>query len=257
MLRRVQHGRPGRDGATLEHVRWNEAITHIAFVGRRRRVYARIAALTGAQPGDQVLDIGCGGGYLARLLAAAVTPGGRVAGLDPSTPAIGYARRRAPASCSFAVGVAQDLGLPDRSFDVVTSTLAVHHLPEAARPAAFGEMCRVLRPGGTLLVADFRPSGGRRTLHSGGSAARHGTAVPLDELAAAAGFRIEARGDLPMLRYIRAVRPDTTAAVLCAEGESDADRRSPRPDQPAGPLSRSVVPARPASPSDAPPHAFL
>ena len=253
MLRRVQHGRPGRDGATLEHVRWNEAITHIAFVGRRRRVYARIAA----QPGDRVLDIGCGGGYLARLLATAVTPGGRVAGLDPSTPAIGYARRRAPASCSFAVGVAQNLGLPDRSFDVVTSTLAAHHMPEAGRPGAFGEMYRVLRPGGTLLVADFRPSGGRRTLHSGGSAARHGTAVPLDELAAAAGFRIKARGDLPMLRYIRAVRPDTTAAVLCAEGESDADRRSPRPDQPAGPLSRSVVPARPASPSDAPPPAFL
>jgi 2-polyprenyl-3-methyl-5-hydroxy-6-metoxy-1,4-benzoquinol methylase len=91
MLRRVQHGRPGRDGATLEHVRWNEAITHIAFGGRRRRVYARIAA----QPGDRVLDIGCGGGYLARLLATAVTPGGRVTGLDPSAPAIGYARRRA------------------------------------------------------------------------------------------------------------------------------------------------------------------
>jgi hypothetical protein len=109
--------------------------------------------------------------------------------------------------------VARDLGLPDRSFDVVTSTLAAHHIPEAARPAAFGEMYRVLRPGGTLLVADLRPPGRRRTLHSFGSAARHGTAVPLDVLATAAGFRIEARGDLRLLRYIRAVRPDTTAAV--------------------------------------------
>ena len=36
----------------------------------------------------------------------------------------------------------------------------------------------------------------------------HRTAVPLDELATTAGFRIEARGDLPLLRYIRAVRPD-------------------------------------------------
>ena len=34
MLRRVQHGRPRREGATLEHVRWNEAITHVAFGGR-------------------------------------------------------------------------------------------------------------------------------------------------------------------------------------------------------------------------------
>jgi SAM-dependent methyltransferase len=219
-------------------------------------VYARIAALSGAQPGDRVLDIGCCGGYLAHLLAAAVTPGGRVTGLDPSAPAIGYARRRAPANCSFAVGVAQDLRLPDRSFDVVTSTLAAHHIPEPARPAAFGEMYRVLRPGGTLLIADFRPSGRRRTLHSFGSAARHGAAVPLDELATTAGFRIQARGDLPLLRYIRAVRPDTTAAVLCAQGESDANRRSPRPDQPPGPLSRPVVPARPAGPSNAPPPAF-
>src|SRR5215472_13605691 len=214
MLRRVQHGRPRQEGATLEHVRWNEAITQVAFGGRRRRVYARIAALSGAQPGDRVLDVGCGGGYLARLLAAAVTPGGRVTGLDPSAPAIGYARRQAPANCSFAVGVAQDLGLPDRSFDVVTSTLAAHHLPEAARPAAFGEMCRVLRPGGTLLIADFRPSGRRRTLHSFGSTARHGTAVPLDELAATAGFRVGARGELPLLRYIRAIRPDDTATAL-------------------------------------------
>ena len=75
MLRRVQHGRPRREGATLEHLRWNEAITHIAFGGRRRRAYARIAALSGAQPGDRVLDVGCGGGYLARLLAAAGGPG--------------------------------------------------------------------------------------------------------------------------------------------------------------------------------------
>jgi len=117
-------------------------------------VYARIAALSGAAPGDRVLDIGCSGGYLARLLAAAVTPGGQVTGIDPSGPAIRYASRRAPGNCSFTVGVAQDLGLPDRSFDVVTSTLAVHHIPGAARPEGFSEMYRVLRPGGRLLVAE-------------------------------------------------------------------------------------------------------
>jgi ubiquinone/menaquinone biosynthesis C-methylase UbiE len=209
MLQRNRHGHPSRQGAILDRVRLNEAVTYIAFGGRRRTVYARIVALSGARPGDRVLDVGCGGGYLARLLAAAVTPGGQVTGVDPSGPAIRYARRRAPGNCSFAVGAAQDLDLPDRSFDVLTSTLAAHHIPEASRPDAFGEMYRVLRPGGTLLVADFRPSGRRHTLHSRASAMRHGSAVPLEQLVTAAGFRIEARGELPLLRYASAVRPDS------------------------------------------------
>ena len=209
-MQRVQHSRPGQEGARLDRVRLNEIITHVVFGGRRRRTYARITALAGARPGDQVLDVGCGGGYLARLLAAAVGPDGQVTGVDPSEAAVRYARRRAAANCTFRVGVAQDLDLPDRSFDVVTSTLAAHHIPEAARAAAFGEMFRVLRPGGALLAADFRPRGRRHTPHALASARRHGNAVPLEELATVAGFRIEARGELPVLRYVRAVRPAAT-----------------------------------------------
>ncbi|MGH9099812.1 MAG: hypothetical protein ACRDV8_06220, partial [Acidimicrobiales bacterium] len=73
MLQRVLqvHSRP--QGETIEGVRRNEAISKIAFLGRRRQVYTRIVALSGAQPGDRVLDVGCSGGFLARLLAAAVT----------------------------------------------------------------------------------------------------------------------------------------------------------------------------------------
>jgi ubiquinone/menaquinone biosynthesis C-methylase UbiE len=207
MLLRNRHGDPSREDATLDRVRLNEVITRIAFGGRRRGVYTRITELSGARPGDRVLDVGCGGGYLARLLSAAVAPGGQVTGLDTSAPAIGYARKRAAANCSFAVGQAQDLPWPDRSFDVVTSTLAAHHIPAVVRQDAFGEMYRVLRPGGALLVADFRPSGRRHSLHSRVMSRRHGSAVPLEDLAAAAGFRIEARGDLPPLGYVRAIRP--------------------------------------------------
>ena len=169
MLLRNRHGHPSREGATLDHVRLNVAITYIAFGGRRRDVYTRITALSGARPGDRVLDIGCGGGYLARLLAAAVAPGGQVTGLDTSAPAIGYARKRAAANCSFVLGVAQDLPWPDGSFDVVASTLAAHHIPDTARQDAFGEMYRVLRPGGALLVADFRPSRRRHSSPAGTS----------------------------------------------------------------------------------------
>lgn len=184
----------------------HETVSTIAFLGRRRRVYTCLAALSGARPGDCVLDVGCSGGYLARLLAAAVRPEGQVTGIDPSIPAIAYARRRSPGNCSFTVGVAQDLELADGSFDVVASTLAVHHIPEPARATAFREMYRVLRPGGRLLVADFQPSRRRFVRHTGG-AMRHSNPALIEDLAAAAGFRVEAHGDLPLLRYIQASRP--------------------------------------------------
>jgi ubiquinone/menaquinone biosynthesis C-methylase UbiE len=202
VLNHILKSRPAREGTVIERVWTYELTSVIAFGGRRRRVYRRIVALSGARPGDRTLDIGCNGGYLARLLSAAVTPGGQVAGVDPSPPAIAYATRRAPANAAFTVGAAQDLTWPDGTFDVVTSTLAVHHIPEPDRAAAFAEMFRVLRPGGTLLIADFRPS----RWHRGPHGLRHAQAIDLAPLAEAAGFRVEADGDLPMLRYIRAVR---------------------------------------------------
>ena len=101
------------------------------------------------------------------------------------------------------MGVAQDLNFPDGTFDVVTSTLAVHHIPEAERPAALAEMYRVTRPGGRLLIADFRPS----RLHPGPrSGMRHSEVDLLEDMIATAGFHIEGGGDLPSLRYVTAVR---------------------------------------------------
>jgi methyltransferase family protein len=76
------------------------------------------------------------GGYLARKLAAAAGPAGHVTGVEPSA-AIVYARRRALLTMTVTVGVAQDLDLPDSSFDVVTCTLALHHVPARKRGAAF------------------------------------------------------------------------------------------------------------------------
>ncbi len=203
MLNHILKTRPDPQGSTIGRTRLYDLTSEIAFGGRRRRVYRRVVALSGARPGDQVLDVGCNGGYLARLLAAAVTPGGHVTGVDPSRPAIAYATRKAPANGTFAVGAAQDLSWPDASFDVVTSTLAVHHIPEAARAAAFAEMYRVTRPGGRLLVADFRPS----RFHRGPHAMRHAHGIGLAGLAEAAGFRVEAEGTLPLLRYVLAARP--------------------------------------------------
>ena len=207
-LRRLHGGRRASD-TTIDHFRLNEAVSQIAFGGRRGRVYRRIVALTGARPGDCVLDVGCSGGYLARKLADAVGPAGRVVGVDPSKTAIAYAQRHAGPGMSFTTGAAQDLPLLDSSFDAVTCTLAMHHVPARKRADAFAEMYRVTRPGGRLLVADFDPSRWPFPLHAGGQRMRRAAATvgPLEELAAAAGYRVESSGRLPLLRYVVATRP--------------------------------------------------
>jgi ubiquinone/menaquinone biosynthesis C-methylase UbiE len=207
-LRRLHGGQRTR-GTTIDRFRLNEFVSQVAFAGRRGRTYRQIAALAGIRSGDAVLDVGCSGGYLARKLAAAVGPGGRVAGVDPSQAAIGYARRRAAPAMTFTVGTAQDLPLTDASFDVVTCTLTLHHVPARRRQDAVAEMYRVTRPGGRLLIADFDPVRSALPLHPGARRMHRAAATvgPLEELAAAAGYQVETTGTLPLLRYITATRP--------------------------------------------------
>jgi len=207
-LKRLHAGQRGK-GTTIGHFRLNELVSQIAFAGRRGRVYRRIASLSGVKPGDSVLDVGSSSGYLARKLAAVAGPDGHVTGVDPSAAAIAYARRRALAGMTFAVGVAQELDLPDSSFDAVTSTLALHHIPARKRETALREMYRVTKPGGSLLLADFDPSRRPLPLHRGGQRMRRAAATvgSLEDLAAIAGYQVKESGRLPLLRYVLAIRP--------------------------------------------------
>lgn len=108
-------------------------------------------------PGDSVLDVCCGTGDLALELAGRVAPGGHVVGCDFSEPMLDLAREKASARGAGGVRFewADALSLPYDAgrFDAVTVGFGVRNLAELER--GLGEMTRVLRPGGRLVVLEI------------------------------------------------------------------------------------------------------
>ena len=202
-------------GHVLGSPRLYDVSAEFFFLGRRRATYQALISAVGIRRGQRVLDVGSGTGYFARLIAQTVGPGGLVLGVDPSESMIAYARRKAvgAVNCEFQVGTAQALPVPADHFDVVTTSLVMHHLPEGLRLSAMREMWRVLRPGGRLLVAEAqmpRRGWGWRLLGRAHGYDRMAREVPaLEPLAAAAGFtEIRANQAPPWLRYITAVKAE-------------------------------------------------
>jgi ubiquinone/menaquinone biosynthesis C-methylase UbiE len=199
------------------HGRSYDIYAAVFFGGRRNRVFNRLAAESGARPGDRVLDVGCGTGYFTRLMAQAITPGGTAHGVDPSSDAITEARRVTRLdNCTFGEGVAEALDAPDGAYDVVVSSWMIHHLPESLRHRAIAEMYRVLRPGGTVLISEFRPPAsriGRRliTRLTGHNAMANNRVDLLDPMIRKAGFEQPHSGELrPWTYYIHARKPINT-----------------------------------------------
>jgi SAM-dependent methyltransferase len=119
-----------------------------------------VIELAHLQPGEKVLDVGCGPGRLTLALKARLGESGEVHGIDAAPEMIALARHKAAkagAAVAFQVGLAEALPFPDNHFDVVVSRLVIHHLPGDLKRKAFAEMRRVLRTGGHCLVVDFGP----------------------------------------------------------------------------------------------------
>jgi ubiquinone/menaquinone biosynthesis C-methylase UbiE len=106
----------------------------------------------------RVLDIGCGTGTLVTLIKR-LYPGADVVGLDPDPQALARARKkaaRAGISIRLDQGFSDALPYPDASFDRVFSSFMFHHLQAEDKEKTLREVRRVLKPGGSLHLLDFK-----------------------------------------------------------------------------------------------------
>lgn len=142
-------------------IHWAARYDLLAWVltrGRERELRERFLELAHVQPGESVLDVGCGTGTLAIAATRRVGPSGSVDGIDASPQMVVRARwkaARAGLKPTFQVAVVERLPFADQRFDLVLSTLMLHHLPKATRQQCAREIGRVLKPGGRVLGVDF------------------------------------------------------------------------------------------------------
>jgi len=133
-------------------VRWLRALHNM--------VPARLAGfdpVVGDWTGKRVLDLGCGGGFMAEALARR---GALVTGIDPSPGAIDIAWKHAETSglaIAYAIGTGESLNLADRSFDIVLCVDVLEHVEDLDRVIA--EIGRVLKPGGLFLFDTINRNG--------------------------------------------------------------------------------------------------
>jgi arsenite methyltransferase len=109
------------------------------------------------QPGERVVDVGCGGGFDSLIAAAMVGPSGRVIGVDMTPAMLDRARSSGAAAelknVEFREGFGEALPIEDGWADVVISNGVLNLMPD--KDAALQEMARVLKPGGRLQIGDI------------------------------------------------------------------------------------------------------
>jgi SAM-dependent methyltransferase len=110
-------------------------------------------ALLEPEPGQRLLDVGCGRGDDVRALAPRVGPNGCVIGIDISETLIGEARQLGADPCvHFQIADAHALPFADASFDAARVDRALQHVEDPARVLA--EMARIVRPGGIVVASE-------------------------------------------------------------------------------------------------------
>ena len=154
---------PGKDFFFPTGRAWAEDLDYPAELAtvpeRAAESFAGVAnpfSLGRLEPGERVLDLGCGAGTDSLVAAQMVGPEGRVTGIDMTPQMLAKARAAAAelgaGNVEFVDGEVERLPFEDASFDVVISNGVIDLIPD--KDAVFGEIFRVLAPGGRLQIAD-------------------------------------------------------------------------------------------------------
>ncbi|MGZ6791387.1 MAG: class I SAM-dependent methyltransferase [Mycobacteriales bacterium] len=118
----------------------------------------RVLAAAALQPGERVLDVGCGAGQLSLQAAEAVGPTGSVLGVDVAAGLLAVARSRGSGvpQAQFLQADAQEHDLGKGAFDAVVSRFGVMFFADPV--AAFGNLAHATRPGGRLAFVAWQPA---------------------------------------------------------------------------------------------------
>ena len=140
--------------------RYDRANRWMSF-GSDQWVRGRAVKLSGAKPGDSVLDCAAGTGDLTIKFHDALGGQGRFVGTDFNADMLAHAETKSRdrgLAIEWQVQDAQNLDFPDESFDVVSIAYGIRNVDDPKR--ALAEMYRVLKPGGRLVVLEFGQPGG-------------------------------------------------------------------------------------------------
>jgi SAM-dependent methyltransferase len=134
-----------------EFNRWAEAGKGESMENDHLPIVEPVLALMRIAPDENVLDIGCGGGWLSRLIAPRV-PDGRMVGMDVSDEMVRHARRNCAAldNCVFVVGGVDEIPWEPNFFTKIISVESSYYWPDPAQ--GMREIFRVLREGGSAWI---------------------------------------------------------------------------------------------------------
>ena len=138
-----------------------DSLVGLLSLGQEQKLRQATLELAGLQPGEKILEVGCGTGTLSLKARAKAGQQTQVTGIDIAPDMIETARRKAAKAgldVNFQVGRIEEIPFPDCQFDLVLSSLMMHHVPgEDAKQKGMKEVFRVLKPGGRLLIVDVAP----------------------------------------------------------------------------------------------------